>query len=224
MKMLNTTNITVAGRFLGGALFTPKETNDQGKMQYTLTLALDDGEEVKLEKAVEAAILEKWGTKIPAGMQNWAVRKGEDPEFEHSYGKYFINAKANTVSAKGKPLARPATYVRREGVIHAVEEKDGVIYAGCYVAVELSVYAYDEDKARRIKAGVSVGFNKVLFRKHGVKLTSQTSAETAFNGFDSDEEDDSASNDDAAFTANKPEYVPTGKSALRSGPQFEQAA
>jgi hypothetical protein len=183
-------NIVVTGRFIGGAIWTPKTTGENGKEQYTCNITLDEGEEKKLETAVQTAIAEKWNGKQPAGMQNWALRKGDDPEYEASFGKHFVNAKANTVSGKGVPLKAPGKFVRRGGEMHTVTMDDDLIYPGCYVAVELSVFAYDGDKAKNIKPGVTVSFNKMLFRKHGDRLTSQTRAEDAFAGYDSEEADD----------------------------------
>ncbi len=180
-------NITVTGRFTGGALFSPKQTGENGKQQYTLNLVLDDGEETKIEEAVKAAIAEKWGGKTPSNMNNWAVRKGDDPEFASSYGKFFINAKANTVSSKGVPMKRPGTFIRRGGKIEPIEAEEEIIYPGCYVAAEISVYAFDGDKAKNIKPGVTISFSKVLYRKNGERLSSQTSADDAFAGFDDSE-------------------------------------
>ena len=177
----------VEGRFTGGALFAPKVNPQNGQEKYTLNLVLNDGEEKKVESAIKAAIQEKWGGKTPAGMMQWALRKGDDPEYA-SFDKYYINAKANTVSAKGVPLKRPGTFIKRDGVLHTVEATDDIIYPGCFVAVEVNVYCYNEDKAKNMKAGVSIGFNKVLFRKHGERLTSQTNAADTFSGLDSEEE------------------------------------
>lgn len=182
-------NVVVKGRFIGGAIWAPKKTNESGKEQYTCNLVLDDGEEKKLEDAVKAAIMEKWDGKAPPGMQNWVLRKGEDPEYEASFGRYFVNAKANTINSNGVPLKAPAKFVRRGGNLVQVTMDDDVIYPGCYVAVELSVYAYDGDKTKNIKPGVSTSFNKMLFIRDGERLTRQTSPEEAFEGYDSEELD-----------------------------------
>jgi hypothetical protein len=183
--------IVVKGRFTGGALFAPK-ADPKGKEQYTANIVLDDGEEQKLLAAMEDVIREKWGGKPPSGLQKWAVRKGDDEEYETSFGKWYVNAKAGTVSGKGVPLARPGTFVKRDGALYGVEATDDVIYPGCYVAIELSVYGYDGDKKNGIMPGITCGFNKVLFLKNGPRLSSQTSADTVFADFDSEETEDNS--------------------------------
>lgn len=169
--------ITVKGRFIGGALFEPKETD--GKTQYNACVVLDDGEAAKIEKITQAAVKEKWDGKKPSGLQNWGVREGDDPEYAHSFEKQFINPKAGL-------KVKPAVLVKRDGVMQNVEEDDGIIYPGCYVAVSVNAYAYDGDKTKNIKPGVTLGLRGVMFIKDGEPLTDRLNAESEFADFDSE--------------------------------------
>ena len=169
--------VTVKGRFIGGALFAPKETD--GKTQYNACVVLDDGEAVKVERVIRAAAKEKWGDKMPAGLQNWGVREGDDPEFAHSYEKQFINPKAGE-------KVQPAVLAKRNGVMENVEEDDGIVYPGCYVAVSVNAYAYAGDKAKNIKPGVTLGLRGVMFLRDGEPLTDRLNAESEFADFDSE--------------------------------------
>lgn len=169
--------VTVKGRFIGGALFEPKEID--GKTQYNACVVLDDGEAVKVERIVKAAAKEKWGDKKPAGLQNWGVREGDDPEFAHSFEKQFINPKAGT-------KVKPGVLVKRDGVMKSVEEEDGIVYPGCYVAVSVNAYAYAGDKAKNIKPGVTLGLRGVMFLRDGEPLADRLDADSEFADFDSE--------------------------------------
>lgn len=176
--------IVVTGRFIGGPLFAPKQTEQDKTPKYGLTLVLDEGQETKLKAAVDQAVQEKWNGKQPPGTVNYALRKGDDEEFEHSFGRYYINPKAASIDKNGNET-RPGTFLKQAGTIKEVSSKDGVIYPGCFVAVEVDVYAYDGDRAKQIKPGISVGLSKVLFLKDGPRLSTQTTADKAFADFES---------------------------------------
>jgi len=177
--------IVVKGRFIGGPLFHPRKTEDHKAPQYGCTIVLDEGEEAKVAAAVTQAIADKWAGKRPPGMQNWAERVGDDPEYP-SFEKHYINPKASSVGKDGQELPRPGTFIKRGGVVTAIDQASGIIYPGCYVACELDVYAYDGNREKSIKPGISTSLNKVLFLKDGDRLSSQTRAEDAFEQFESE--------------------------------------
>lgn len=189
-------NPVIKARFIGGALWKPKKTEEDKVAKFSASLVLEPGEEKKLEAAVKEAVDAKWNGKPPSGTQNWVIRKGEDEEFERSFGKFYVNPKANSINKNGDEMGHPPCYIRKaDGALYPVEASDDIIYPGCYVAAELSVYCYDGDRAKNIKPGISCSLNKVLFLRDGERLSSQTSADSAFAGFESEVEEAVAADD-----------------------------
>lgn len=172
---------TVTGRFIGGGLFQPR-TQEEGKPpRHNACVVLDEGQEDKIKLALTYARNEKWGSKKPAGLTIWGVRKGEDEEFENSYGMSYINPKSSRL---------PELLVKRNGKFVQVTEDDDLLYPGCYVAVSVEAYGYDGDKAKSIKPGVSLNLRGVMFRRHGERLSDYVDAENEFEGLDSEVEED----------------------------------
>lgn len=172
--------VTVKGRFVGGGLFEPKE-QENGSEKYSACTVLDKGEDEKIEDLIEKAIADKWGKKKPPGLTIWGVREGDDPEFEASYERQFINPKSTRA---------PKTLVKADGEVRQVTKDEGVIYPGCYVAVSVSVYAYDGDKKKNIKPGVTLNVRAVMFLRDGERLGDSVDVDEEFDGFDSDFDDD----------------------------------
>ncbi|MEM1224577.1 MAG: ssDNA-binding protein [Planctomycetota bacterium] len=172
-------SLVVKGRYIGGAIYEPKETSNGVK--FNACVVLEDGEAAKVKAARDAAIKEKFGTKKPAGLQDWTVRQGDDEEYEHSYEQDFINPKAK--GDKRIPILRKTN--------GEMEETDDV-YPGCYVHLSIDVYAYPGDKAKDIKPGVSCGLRAVMFWKDG---------EAIGNRFDESEFAESESEDAESFGA-----------------------
>jgi len=176
-----TVKATVKGRFVGGGLFEPKEQENGGKPKFSACIVLDEGQDEKVEEIIENALNNKWGKKRPPGLQNWGVREGDDPEFEASFERNFINPKSTSA---------PKTLVKVDGVATKVTQEERVIYAGCYVAVSISAYAYDGDKKKGIKPGVTLNVRAVMFLKDGERLGDSVDVDEEFEGFDSDLDDD----------------------------------
>jgi len=166
---------TVIGRFVGGALF---EANDDGK--YTACIVLEPGEEKKIEAIRDAAKQSKWGSKQPSKVTDWTAREGDDPEFETSFGNFYINPKAGAKS-------QPKTVIKRSGVIEAVD--NSVIYAGCYVAVSVNAYCMDANPEKKMKACVCLGLGNVMKLKDGERLGGSSNPEDDFDGFESEDDD-----------------------------------
>lgn len=181
------TKATVTGRFIGGGLFQPRANeNSPDRPRYSACIVLDKGEDEKVDEVIERAMSDRWGNKLPAGLQDWGVREGDDPEYETSYGQKFINPKST------KP---PKTLVKEGTVYVETTLDDGVIYPGCYVGASIEAYAYDGDKKKGIKPGVTLNLRAVLFRKDGERLDDYMDAESEFGGVkveasnDNDEDD-----------------------------------
>lgn len=174
------TRVTVRGRFVGGGLFEAREDprNPDRKAKFSACIVLDDGEDKKVSEAVENALENKWGNKLPGGLQDWGVREGDDPDYEASFEKMFINPKSTK---------KPAV-LRRDGTTHVqVEQKDDVVYPGCYVAVSIDAYAYDGDKKGGIKPGVTLTMRSVLYRKKGERLDDYVNPDKEFEGIEVEE-------------------------------------
>ena len=120
--MANENRATVKGRYTGGALWAAKaNAQDPDRQRFSALVVLDPDEEKKVRAAAEAAMAEKWGSKRPAGLQDWTVREGDDPEYANSFEKQFINPK----STKPVPVMR-----KRSGSYHDLNQEDDVVYPG----------------------------------------------------------------------------------------------
>lgn len=179
--MAQATRVTVTGRYVGGGLFTPRNDpqNPDRTPKHSACVVLDKGQDKMVSAAVEAALSDKWGAKRPGGLQDWGVREGDDPDYEASFEKYFINPK----STKAPKI------LRRDGgnVYVEVGDADNVIYPGCYVAISIDAYGYDGDKKAGIKPGVTLNLRSVLFRKDGERLDDYVNADAEFEGVEVDD-------------------------------------
>lgn len=188
-------NPVIKARFIGGALWKPRKSEEDKVAKYSALLVLEPGEEAKLEAAVKEAVDAFWQGKPPSGTQNWVLRQGDDPEFA-SFEKYYVNAKANSVDKNGSEIGHPPCYIRKQdGALYPVESTDDIIYPGCFVATEVNVYCYNGDRAKNMKPGIALGMNKMLFLRDGERLSSQTSADSAFAGFESEVKEAVAADD-----------------------------
>lgn len=168
---------TVKGRFIGGALYSPKES--QSGEKFSACVVLEPGEEEKIRGIRALAMEEEFGNKAPKGLKDWTLRKGDDEEYEHSFGKLFINPKS-------KAEKKPPVMRRVAGVLEPCED----IYPGCYVHVSVNAYAYSGDAKKSIEPGVSLGLRAVMFWKDGDRIGGGFSNEE-FEGFESDGFDES---------------------------------
>lgn len=178
---MSETKVTVRGRLLGGGVWKPKENEQSGKMQYSACVILEEGQDSKIEAIRDAAVLEKFGKKKPGGLQDWTVREGDDEDYELSFGKFFINPKATREIAKK---------VKRNGKVDDVTEEDDLIYPGANIAISVSAYAYEGDKSRSIKPGVTLNARAIMFLSHNDRLTDDVDDEE-FDDFESVEAEDS---------------------------------
>jgi len=168
--------VTVTGRLLNNAVFQPKLNETNGKEQYSALLLLDEGQAAKIQQAKEAAILETFEGKAPPNLNDWTVRVGDDEEYELTFGHEFINA---------KHVRAPRVVVRENGNIRDLHPDEGLIYAGCNVAVSIDVYAYKKNSERKIPPGVTIGLRAVMFTGHNEPLGSGGASDNEFDGFDS---------------------------------------
>jgi hypothetical protein len=177
--------IVVKGRYTGGALRYPKVSEEGKAPQYNCVILLDEADVAKVDAAVAEVVKDKWAGKMPPGTINYANRKGDDPDMA-TYEKRYLNAKSGSTGKGGVPKKRPGMFIKKGGEFVELDQDDETIYPGCYIAAEIDIYGYDGDKAKSIKPGITVGLNKVMFLRDGDRLTSQTTAAQAFQGFDSE--------------------------------------
>ena len=173
----NPGRITVRGRLMNNAQFQPRENPASGKMQYSALVVLDEGEEKKVMAARDAVVAAKWPKK-PKQFADYAVREGDDEDYENSYGKFFINAKSNQPP---KLLLK-----ERDGTFRQITPEDNLIYAGVYVYASIDVYPYEANREARSPAGVTTGLRGLMFAKHGEPLGLAVNADDEFGSFDSD--------------------------------------
>lgn len=192
--------VTVTGRYIGGGIFEPRE-DAGGKERYNAIIALDEGQEKKVNQAVKAAKTSKWGDKKVPGLTVWGVREGDDPDFANTYEQNFINAKATR---------KPSTVRKINGAVHNVEREDDVIYPGCYVAVSIDAYAMEGDKAKSIPSTISLSLRGMMFRANGERIGDYVDADSEFGEFGDSEDpvaagiggsddDDGLGDDDVPF-------------------------
>ena len=149
------------------------ETNKlNGKHEFSTQIIIDksDTETVNaIKAAAKAALVEKFGDRIPKNIRN-PLRDGDEetnqdgsPKGPAYEGKFFMNVKSTKrpgiVDTKGRELA------------------DGKIKSGDYVRVSLNSYGYSNAGNN----GVSLGLNNVLFVEEGDQLGGGRSS--AFDDF-----------------------------------------
>ena len=176
---------TVTGRFVGGGLFEARAGIEGQAEKYSACVVLDEGQVEKVEGIIQAVIDEKWNGKAPPGLKVWGIREGDDPKYDASFEREFINPKSSRA---------PKTLRREDGLMVAVEKDDDILYPGCNVAVSVSAYGMDGDKKKGFKATISLNLRAVMFLSHGERLGDVVKADEEFEGFESE-----ASEDDLAF-------------------------
>jgi hypothetical protein len=163
-------------------LFEPVPNQDGTKEEYGASLILDpdDPTTQELEDALYQAGVDKWGQKafdkfltqasFKRGLRNADDEGKDDPAYE---GKMFINVhstrKPQVVDRKMMPITDPDE-----------------VYAGCYVNVSVSPFAYDVDKSK----GLSARLGNVQFVRDGERLGGGTTAEDDFTALDDDEDEE----------------------------------
>ncbi|RZO83011.1 MAG: DUF2815 family protein [Oceanococcus sp.] len=176
--------ITVKGTLLNENVYVP-DNGERGE-RYNCLVILNEGEEDRIEALVKEAIQEKWGGKKPAGLQDWTARYG-DEEDRDSFEKWYIHPQS-----KHKPKAVRMARVEGEPKpkAHAIDssEADDYFYPGAQVAVSVDVFCFDEDKKKKMKAGVTLGLNALCFVKHGERLSGGgVDPDEEFDGIESEE-------------------------------------
>jgi hypothetical protein len=132
-------------------LFTARSV-DGGPLMYgaTLIIAPTSAAIAQINAEEERVAREKWGEKAPQVLamiranNRGAIKPGIlKAKFDGFEGNYFVSA-----NAKQRP-----TVVDRNG--SPLTEKDGRIYAGCYVLGHISLWAQDNQYGQRVNAEIT---------------------------------------------------------------------
>lgn len=125
-----------------------------------------------IEAAKNAAIVSKWGGRIPKKL-DLPLHDGDDKDDDIYSGHLFVNAKSST---------RPGVVdVNRAPIVDEEE-----VYSGCWAIVSVTFYGYDVNGNR----GVACGLNNIMKFRDDDRLGGRTSAENDFGDIDTEDDDD----------------------------------
>lgn len=133
------------------ALFEPKTVNGEGDPAFSASflMAPDHPAVAEIREAMETLGKEKWGAKWPAVKKELDARdKGalHDGDSKSSYGGFEGNL---FVSARSK--TRPLVIDRDKTPL---VERDGRLYAGCFVNATVDLWCQDNAYGKRINASL----------------------------------------------------------------------
>lgn len=132
-------------------LFEPSTVAGEGEPRYSAALILSpDHPQIKeIQAKIKAVAVDKWKDKADAQLTalnktgKVALHDGDEkPNYDGFPGNMFVSASA-------KQSARP-TVINNDKT--PLTERDGKIYAGCYVNVSLDFWAQDNGYGKRINA------------------------------------------------------------------------
>lgn len=146
------------------AVFVPRSAMDGAEPKYSLVMLFPKTEDIsKLKAIAKAAVVEKWGDKVPKDLRS-PFRDGDEKELDGYAGCTFI-----TASSKQKPGLVDGN---REPIISADE-----FYAGCYARATVNAYAYD----RNGNKGVAFGLQNIQKLGEGEPFSGRTKPEDDFD-------------------------------------------
>lgn len=132
-------------------LFEPSTVAGEGEPRYSVALILPtDHPQIKeIDAKINAVATEKWKDKAEAMIKSLektgklALHDGDEkPNYDGFPGNMFVSASA-------KVSARP-TVINSDKT--PLTDRDGKIYAGCYVNVSLDLWAQDNAYGKRVNA------------------------------------------------------------------------
>lgn len=171
-KKFTDTDIRVNCRLSYAHLFKPRSMDGgEPKYQATLLIKKQDKEAVALVRGAEEAAKKLFAERFgKAGKLSSTVYDGDEdfPNDANCEGMLVVRASSKT---------QPGLKVLDGGILcDALSEED--LYSGCYAAVEINFFPYNNAS----KKGVSAGLNNVLKLEDGERLGgSSRSADDAFD-------------------------------------------
>jgi hypothetical protein len=176
---------TPVGRLSFPSLFTPTSFSEEQEKKFECTLLFpkDSADLSKMKALAADAVQEKFGDKVPRILRN-PFRDGDEKDLDGYAGHWYV---------KFSSAKRPRLYDLALSEIIDPDE----IYAGCYVRVSASVYAYSKAGNNGVAFGL-LGVQKV---KDGSAFGTVFKAEEDF--FDSAEVAKSVGATDFNFGVNE---------------------
>lgn len=128
------------------SLFEPSTFGDgDPAYQATFIIAGDDAQVAAINKVIDAVAKEKWGAKADATLKSLrstgkvALKNGDEKsQYDGFEGNWFMQPRAKT---------RPTVV---DGQRVPISERDGKLYAGCYVNASIEIWAQDNGYGKRI--------------------------------------------------------------------------
>lgn len=150
-----------------------KMNNDRKMVGRTCTLAIEPGEEKKLDALVaQVKAAATWDPKLAHKFEDYTNRIGDRAEMP-TMGKRYLNAFI--------PEDKHFIYYEmrnRRSVELSHEEAQSRIYAGCYVAAIVRPYA-----KTAFNPCMTVAIDGLLFIKHGDRMSGAADPNAAFADF-----------------------------------------
>lgn len=176
--------VSPVGRLCFPAIFhkaKPMPGEDANKeTQYEVTIVFDKEylkkhpDELKRFNAIQAEINRVCVEKFKKPIKDIVWPKFNKPMRDGMEKEHLDGFGAGTLFIKCKTKRRP-------GVIdpskNAIEESDDRIYAGCYIRVNMTPFAYDGKNGGK---GVSAALNSVMFVRDGERLDGGSNPEEDF--------------------------------------------
>ena len=125
-----------------------------------------------IEAARKAGIVSKWSGKEPKKLE-MPLHDGEEKDDEVYANSFYLNAKSVTKPGVVDKFKNPIT-----------DEEE--VYSGIWAYVSVTFFAYDKNGNK----GVACGLNNVMKYKDDERLGGRVSADTDFEGFGGDDDDD----------------------------------
>lgn len=153
--------------------------DDDGSSKYSMQVIVpkDSPAVAKIQKAIKAAAIAKFGEKVKLAALKLPLRDGDEERDEDIYKNcYFFNANSD----------RKPGIVNRRNEIADQDDIEEYCYSGATFHVSVNFYGFDFNG----KKGVAAGLNNVMLRKKTPRLDGTVSAENEFADFASDDEDD----------------------------------
>ena len=195
-KTIGTTVNTPEFRASYVNVFAARMNTLSNKMEYSVTALFPKGAKITaLEKACEAAVMQRWGsdkTKWPKNLRS-PFRKQEEREKDgelpagHEAGAVFVTFKTN----ENPRMPRPGVFDQRNKRIEEVDQSK--IYSGCWLVANVTAGAYPKKGVTGIAPGVTFYLNGVQLVRDDEPLSGRPSVEKSFAPIEGFESDDAAS-------------------------------
>jgi hypothetical protein len=155
--------------------------NEDG--EFDCLVVLEDSDVAKLEAARQQLINEVFEGSFPSAGNDYVIRIGDDKEYQTSYGKKYIMPKSKPT--KKGDARKPDVVKKVNGKFEVVSQEEGLFYAGCYVAVNISVYGKPK-QGKDVPAFMTTGLKAVMFWKDGEPLGEKFDEDAAFGDLESE--------------------------------------